>query len=179
MQSKVKPLHSKVSETSSAVELAVGKLSSMESKLKDLEERLRSLAQAYEDASIDKCRQYELTETLGSQLSQAAYFEQVGKQKKYGIMLYESPITSTAVMKIVYWCTKVLQYLLRIGQFSCCLIPLCPTSHFHLRGFAGGLLLKQRHNVTRKWRIVCSKYIHQVWVMDCDEVGVFWNRELA
>ena len=83
MQSKVKPLHSKVSETSSAVESAVGKLSSMESKLKDLEERLRSLAQAYEDASIDKCRQYELTETLDSQLSQAAYFEQVGKQKKY------------------------------------------------------------------------------------------------
>ncbi|XP_020627063.1 dynein beta chain, flagellar outer arm-like isoform X2 [Orbicella faveolata] len=84
MQSKVKPLHSKVSETSSAVELAVGKLSSMESKLKDLEERLRSLAQAYEDASIDKCRQYELTETLDSQLSQAAYFEQVlssGRQK--------------------------------------------------------------------------------------------------
>ena len=77
MQSKVKPLHSKVSETSSAVELAVGKLSSMESKLKDLEERLRSLALAYEEASIDKCRQYELSETLDSQLSQAAYFEEV------------------------------------------------------------------------------------------------------
>lgn len=77
MQSKVKPLHSKVSETSSAVEQAVGKLSSMESKLKDLEERLKSLATAYEEASIDKCRQHELTQTLDSQLSQAAYFEEV------------------------------------------------------------------------------------------------------
>lgn len=84
MQSKVKPLHSKVSETSSAVEQAVGKLSSLESKLNDLEERLKSLALAYEEASIDKCRQYELTETLDSQLSQAAYFEEVlsnGRQK--------------------------------------------------------------------------------------------------
>ncbi|XP_015758877.1 PREDICTED: dynein beta chain, ciliary-like [Acropora digitifera] len=84
MQSKVKPLHSKVSETSSAVEQAVGKLSSMESKLKDLEERLKSLATAYEEASIDKCRQHELTQTLDSQLSQAAYFEEVlssGRQK--------------------------------------------------------------------------------------------------
>lgn len=78
MQSKVKPLHAKVSETSSAVEQAVSKLSSLESKLKDLEERLRSLALAYEEASIDKCRQFELTETLDSQLSQAAYFEEVG-----------------------------------------------------------------------------------------------------
>lgn len=77
MQSKVKPLHSKVSETSLAVEQAVGKLSSMESKLKDLEERLKSLATAYEEASIDKCRQHELTKTLDSQLSQAAYFEEV------------------------------------------------------------------------------------------------------
>ena len=77
MQSKVKPLHTKVSETSSAVEHAVSKLSSMESKLTDLEERLKSLALAYEEASIDKCRQYELTETLDSQLSQAAYFEEV------------------------------------------------------------------------------------------------------
>ena len=77
MQFKVKPLHAKVSETSSAVELAVGRLSSMESKLMDLEERLRSLALAYEEASIDKCRQFELTETLDSQLSQAAYFEEV------------------------------------------------------------------------------------------------------
>ncbi|CAH3195792.1 unnamed protein product, partial [Porites evermanni] len=56
----------------------------MESKLTDLEERLKSLALAYEEASIDKCRQYELTETLDSQLSQAAYFEEVlssGRQK--------------------------------------------------------------------------------------------------
>ncbi|XP_066025345.1 uncharacterized protein [Pocillopora verrucosa] len=99
MQSKVKPLHAKVSETSSAVELAVGKLSSMESKLKDLEERLRSLALAYEEASIDKCRQYELTETLDSQLSQAAYFEEVlssGRQK--WLQLLESINTRVAAV---------------------------------------------------------------------------------
>ena len=77
MQSRVKPLHGKVAETSSAVEHAVGKLSSLDSKLHDLDERLKSLSAAYEDASIDKCRQYELTQTLKSQLSQAAYFEQV------------------------------------------------------------------------------------------------------
>ena len=83
MQSKVKPLHTKVSETSSAVEHAVSKLSSMESKLTDLEERLKSLALAYEEASIDKCRQYELTETLDSQLSQAAYFEEVRRGRVF------------------------------------------------------------------------------------------------
>lgn len=83
MQSKVKPLHTKVSETSSAVEHAVSKLSSMESKLTDLEERLKSLAVAYEEASIDKCRQYELTETLDSQLSQAAYFEEVSRRRVF------------------------------------------------------------------------------------------------
>lgn len=98
MQSKVKPLHSKVSETSSAVEHAVGKLSSMESKLKDLEERLRSLALAYEEASINKCRQYELTETLDSQLSQAAYFEQVGKQDKQSIMLLSATIKQISLI---------------------------------------------------------------------------------
>ena len=98
MQSKVKPLHSKVSETSSAVEHAVGKLSSMESKLKDLEERLRSLALAYEEASINKCRQYELTETLDSQLSQAAYFEQVGKQDKQSIMFLSATIKQISLI---------------------------------------------------------------------------------
>ena len=98
MQSKVKPLHSKVSETSSAVEHAVGKLSSMESKLKDLEERLRSLALAYEEASINKCRQYELTETLDSQLSQAAYFEQVGKQDKQRMMLLSATIKQISLI---------------------------------------------------------------------------------
>lgn len=83
MQSKVKPLHTKVSETSSAVEHAVSKLSSMESKLTDLEERLKSLAAAYEEASIDKCRQYELTETLDLRLSQAAYFEEVRRRRVF------------------------------------------------------------------------------------------------
>ena len=82
MQSKVKPLHAKVFETTSAVKQATGKLSSMESKLKDLEVRLKSLALAYEEASIDKCRQFQLTETLDLQLSQAAYFEEVFKIKK-------------------------------------------------------------------------------------------------
>ncbi|EDO43524.1 predicted protein [Nematostella vectensis] len=56
----------------------------MDDKLKGLEDRLKSLSQAYEDASIDKCRQFELTQTLDAQLTQAAYFEKVlasGRQK--------------------------------------------------------------------------------------------------
>jgi len=113
MQSKVKPLHSKVSETSSAVEHAVGKLSSMESKLKDLDERLRSLALAYEEASINKCRQYELTETLDSQLSQAAYFEQVGKQYKHSIILLPATIHKA---NLDDWSLNFLQYLLTVAR---------------------------------------------------------------
>ena len=78
MQSRVKPLHSKVADTSAAVDQAEGKLAALASKHKDLEERLQSLAHAYEEACIDKCRQFELAQTLQSQLQQAAHFEEVG-----------------------------------------------------------------------------------------------------
>lgn len=77
MQSKVKPLHAKVAETSSAEDIAVDKMSTMDEKLTGLEERLKTLALAYEEASIDKCRQHELTQNLDTKLKQAAYFEQV------------------------------------------------------------------------------------------------------
>jgi hypothetical protein len=77
MQSKVKPLHAKVAETSSAEDIAVEKMITMDEKLTGLEDRLKTLSAAYEDASIDKCRQYELTQNLDTKLKQAAYFEQV------------------------------------------------------------------------------------------------------
>lgn len=85
MQSKVKPLHAKVAETSSAEDIAVEKMSTMDEKLKGLEERLKTLALAYEEASIDKCRQYELTQNLDTKLKQAAYFEQVFSQLGYSV----------------------------------------------------------------------------------------------
>ena len=78
MQSRVKPLHSKVADTSAAVEHAEMKLTALTSKHSDLEERLHSLAEAYEEACVDKCRQYELSQTLQAQLQQAAHFEEVG-----------------------------------------------------------------------------------------------------
>lgn len=79
MQSKVKPLHAKVAETSSTEATAMEKMTTMNDKLTGLEDRLKALALAYEDASIDKCRQYELTQTLDTKLKQAAYFEEVTK----------------------------------------------------------------------------------------------------
>ena len=77
MQSRVKPLHAKVAETSAAVEHAEGKLAALANKHKDLEQRLLSLGEAYEEACIDKCRQFELSQTLQAQLQQAAHFEEV------------------------------------------------------------------------------------------------------
>ena len=77
MLSKVKPLHTKVEETSKTVNDASGKLSVLNNKLKDLETRLSSLARAYEEACIDKCRQKELTEKLNLQLERAGYFDKV------------------------------------------------------------------------------------------------------
>lgn len=77
MQSRVKPLHAKVADTSAAVEHAELKLTGLAGKHRDLEERLHSLAEAYEEANIDKCCQYELSQTLQAQLQQAAHFEEV------------------------------------------------------------------------------------------------------
>ena len=75
--SKVKPLQSRVEETSDIVGKASDKLSALNNKLRDLDTRLCSLAQAYEEASIDKCRQKKLTEKLNTQLERAGYFEKV------------------------------------------------------------------------------------------------------
>lgn len=77
MMSKVKPLHTKVEETTKTVNEASGKLSVLQSKLEDLQTRLSSLAKAYEEACIDKCRQLKLTEKLNQQLERASYFEKV------------------------------------------------------------------------------------------------------
>jgi hypothetical protein len=75
--SKVKPLHIKVEETTKTVNEASGKLAILHGKLQDLEARLSSLANAYEEASIDKCRQFKLTQKLNQQLERASYFENV------------------------------------------------------------------------------------------------------
>ena len=77
MISKVKPLHLKVEETTKTVNEASGKLAVLQNKLQDLEARLFSLANAYEEASIDKCRQLKLTQKLNQQLERASYFENV------------------------------------------------------------------------------------------------------
>ena len=77
MLSRVKPLHKMVEQTSTALEEAVEKLGGMESKLKNLDERMISLSGKYEDASVDKSRQGLLTEDQHHQLTRAAYFEKV------------------------------------------------------------------------------------------------------
>ena len=66
-----------------------------------------------------------------------------------------------------FWSPKVLQYLLS------CLVPLFPKSHFHVKSFAPGLLLKQRYNVTRHdLSFTRSTSLKLDWVMDCDDVRV-------
>lgn len=90
MMSKVKPLHAKVEETTKTVNEAAGKLSVLQSKLEDLQTRLSSLAKAYEEASIDKCRQFKLTEKLNQQLERASYFEKVRIHYKFTLYCFAS-----------------------------------------------------------------------------------------
>ena len=77
MLSRVKPLHKMVEQTTVALDDAVEKLSGMEGKLKNLNDRMVSLSGKYEDASVDKSRQGLLTEDQQHQLTRAAYFEKV------------------------------------------------------------------------------------------------------
>ena len=77
MISRVKPLHKMVEQTTIALDEAVEKLSGMESKLRNLNDRMVSLSGKYEDASVDKSRQGLLTDDQQHQLSRAAYFEKV------------------------------------------------------------------------------------------------------
>ena len=92
MLSKVKPLHTKVEETSKTVSDASGKLSILQNKLKDLESRLSSLARAYTEASIDKCQQKELTEKLSLQLERAGYFEKVRQTCSEFLLIYNDTL---------------------------------------------------------------------------------------
>jgi len=77
MLSRVKPLHKMVEQTTVALDDAVEKLSGMEGKLKNLNDRMVSLSGKYEDASVDKSRQGLLTEDQQHQLTRAAYFEKL------------------------------------------------------------------------------------------------------
>ena len=77
MLSRVKPLHKMVEQTAIALDEAVEKLSGMESKLKNLNDRMISLSGKYEDASVDKSRQGLLADDQQQQLVRAAYFEKV------------------------------------------------------------------------------------------------------
>ena len=83
MLSRVKPLHRMVEQTRSALDEAVEKLGGMESKLKNLDNRMLSLSEKFEDASVDKSRQGLLTEEQQRQLTQAADFERVRKYIYY------------------------------------------------------------------------------------------------
>lgn len=77
MLSRVKPLHKMVEQTRSALDEAVEKLGGMESKLRNLDNRMLSLSEKFEDASVDKSKQGLLTEEQQRQLAQAADFERV------------------------------------------------------------------------------------------------------
>ena len=109
MLSKVKPLHTKVEETSKTVSEASGKLSVLNNKLKDLETRLSSLARAYEEACIDKCRQKELTEKLNLQLERADHFDKVRYSNISNIFqgairrVYISRLMATEISRPLCW----------------------------------------------------------------------------
>lgn len=70
-------MHKMVEQTTAALDEAVEKLGGMESKLKNLDNRMVSLSGKYEDASVDKSRQGLLTKDQQHQLIRAAYFEKV------------------------------------------------------------------------------------------------------
>ena len=78
MISKVKPLHQKVEETTSAVDDAEHKMSTLENKRKALEVRLAELAKGFEEATIDKNEQEDKTIKMKKMLETAAQLRKVG-----------------------------------------------------------------------------------------------------
>ena len=78
MISKVKPLRQKVEETTSAVDDAEHKMSTLENKRKALEVRLAELAKGFEEATIDKNEQEDKTIKMKKMLETAAQLRKVG-----------------------------------------------------------------------------------------------------
>ncbi|XP_033641711.1 dynein beta chain, flagellar outer arm-like [Asterias rubens] len=77
MISKVKPLHAKVEETTAAVEEAEHRLSTLENKKKALEMRLADLSQSFEEATVDKNDQEDLSKKMSRELQTANKFKEI------------------------------------------------------------------------------------------------------
>ncbi|XP_022099208.1 dynein beta chain, ciliary-like [Acanthaster planci] len=91
MISKVKPLHTKVEETTAAVEEAEHRLATLENKKKALEMRLLDLAQSFEEATVDKNNQEDLSKKMGQQLETANKFREIlGMEHKHCVQICRS-----------------------------------------------------------------------------------------
>nr|XP_039248070.1 LOW QUALITY PROTEIN: dynein beta chain, ciliary-like [Styela clava] len=77
MITKVKPLHDKLEETSSAIVGAQHRLRQLESKKEALESRLRDLGEGFEQATVDKNEQENKRLEMQDHLREAAHFQQV------------------------------------------------------------------------------------------------------
>ena len=86
MLSRVKPLHDKVISTTSAVDDAEHKMSTLDSKRKALEARLKDLAKGFEDATIDKNDQEKKTIKMTEMLDTATHLRQVSGRWLWVVM---------------------------------------------------------------------------------------------
>ncbi|XP_056010102.1 uncharacterized protein LOC125667097 [Ostrea edulis] len=82
MISKVKPLHQKVEETTTAVDEAEHKMATLENKRKSHEVRLNDLSKGFEEATIDKNQQEEKTKTMKKKLETAAQLRKILKGER-------------------------------------------------------------------------------------------------
>eukprot|EP00105_Crassostrea_gigas_P044993 XP_019929141.1 PREDICTED: dynein beta chain, ciliary isoform X4 [Crassostrea gigas] len=82
MISKVKPLHQKVEETTTAVDEAEHKMATLENKRKSHEVRLTDLAKGFEEATIDKNQQEEKTKMMKKKLETAAQLRKILKGER-------------------------------------------------------------------------------------------------
>ena len=77
MISKVKPLHMKVEQTTTAIDSAEHKMSILENKRQALEIRLADLARGFEEATIDKNEQEDKTIKMDKNLETAVRLRKV------------------------------------------------------------------------------------------------------
>ena len=77
MISKVKPLHTKVEQTTTAIDSAEHKMSILENKRQALEVRLADLARGFEEATIDKNEQEDKTIKMDKSLETAVRLRKV------------------------------------------------------------------------------------------------------
>ena len=86
MISKVKPLHTKVDQTTQAIDDAEHKMGILENKRKALEIRLADLARGFEEATIDKNEQEQKTLQMDKLLETAARLRKVWYLKYSGTL---------------------------------------------------------------------------------------------